>query len=148
PGWLIFIQNETLVAQAFDAGKLALSGEPIPIITGAKNPPGNRRFSVSVNGVLVWQGPWQRDYQLVWYDRAGKQTGQIDTPKKVTVGESPMLSPDGKHLALRKATSSLGADSNIWVVDLEKGTGLRITSTFSQMPLLSPDGSRLVYNNG
>src|SRR5215471_12311075 len=64
PGWLIFIQNETLVAQAFDASKLALTGEPIPIITSARNPPGNRRFSVSDNGVLVWQGPWERDYQL------------------------------------------------------------------------------------
>src|SRR5262249_38268950 len=85
---------------------------------------------------------------LVWYDRAGKQTGQIDAPIKVTVGESPTLSPDGKRVAVRRATGSLGADSNIWVVDLEKGTGLRLTSTFSQMPLWSPDGSRVVYNNG
>jgi hypothetical protein len=66
PGWLIFLQNDALLAQAFDASKLALAGEPIPIITGAKNAPGNRRFSVSDNGVLVWQGQWQRDYQLVW----------------------------------------------------------------------------------
>jgi serine/threonine protein kinase len=33
PGWLVFLQNDALVAQAFDAGKLALTGEPIPIIT-------------------------------------------------------------------------------------------------------------------
>ncbi len=148
PGWLIFLQNETLVAQAFDAGKLALTGEPIPIITGAKNPPGNRRFSVSDNGILVWQGPWQRDYQLVWYDRAGRQTGVIDAPMKVSVGHSPMISPDGKRLVVRKATGSLGADSNLWVIDLQKGTGQRITSTFSQMPVWSPDGSRILHNNG
>jgi hypothetical protein len=54
PGWLIFLQNDAVVAQAFDAGKLALTGEQIPIITGAKNPPSVRRFSVSDNGVLVW----------------------------------------------------------------------------------------------
>jgi len=148
PGWLIFLQNEALVAQSFDAGKLALTGEPIPIITGAKNPPGNRRFSVSDNGVLIWQGLWQRDYQLVWFDRSGKQIGQIDAPMKVSVGQSPMLSPDGKHVAVRRTLSTLGRDSNIWVVDLEKGTALRITSTFSQMPVWSPDGSRILYNNG
>ncbi|MEQ1763466.1 MAG: hypothetical protein ABL984_10015 [Pyrinomonadaceae bacterium] len=154
PGWLIFIQNDALVAQAFDAGKLVLTGEPIPIITGGRNSPGVRRFSVSDNGVLVWQGQWQRDYQLVWYDREGKQTGAIDVPMKVGVGQSPMLSPDGKRLVVRKelisagAGSNPGAGSNLWVVDLEKGTGLRITSSFSQTPVWSPDGSRIVYNNG
>lgn len=145
PGWLIFLQNEVLVAQAFDPSKLALSGEPIPIITGAKNPIAFRRFSVSDNGVLVWQGSWERDYQLVWYDRAGKQTGEIDAPVKVPVGQSPMLSPDGKRLVVRRAKASLGPDSNLWVVDLEKGTGLRITSTYSLRPVWSPDGSRISY---
>ena len=148
PGWLIFVRNDALVAQAFDAEKLAVFGEPIPIITGAKNNPGSRRFSVSENGTLVWQGQWQRDYQLVWYDREGKQTGAIDAPMEVNVGQSPMLSPDGKRLVVRRVMSSAGADSNLWVVDLEKGTGLRITSTFSQMPVWSPDGSRIAYNAG
>lgn len=129
PGWLIFVQNDVLVAQAFDPGKLALAGEPIPIITGAKNSiGGSRRFSVSDNGVLLWQGQWQRDYQLVWYDREGKQIGAIDAPTKISVGQSPMLSPDGKRLVVRRATgsdeagSNPGSGSNLWVVDLEKGT--------------------------
>ena len=148
PGWLIFLRNDTVMAQAFDAGKLALSGEPIPIITGAKNLPGSRRFSVSENGILVWQGQWQRDYQLVWYDREGKQTGVIDVPIKVSVGQSPMLSPDGKRLVVRRVMGSDGPGSNLWVRDLDKGTELRITSTFSQMPVWSPDGSRITYNNG
>jgi Tol biopolymer transport system component len=113
-----------------------------------KNPPGVRRFSVSDNGVLVCQGRWHRDYQLVWYDRAGNQTGTVDEPMKVPVGESPMLSPDGKRLVVRRSQGSTGADSNLWIVDLEKKTGLRITSTFSQMPVWSPDGSRIVFNNG
>jgi Tol biopolymer transport system component len=148
PGWLIFLRNDALVAQAFDAGKLSVSGEPIPIFTGAKTPANTRRFSVSDNGVLVWQGQWQRDYQLVWYDREGKQTGAIGDPMKVSVGQSPMLSPDGKSLVVRRVMDSGGPGSNVWVVDLEKGTGLRITSTFSQMPVWSPDASRIAYNAG
>src|SRR5437870_236364 len=44
PGWLIFLRNEAVVAQAFDAGKLALASEPLTIITGAKTPPPVRRF--------------------------------------------------------------------------------------------------------
>src|SRR6185503_6114229 len=150
PGWLVFLQNDALVAQNFDAGKLTLTGEPIPIIVDAQTSRSVRRFSVSDNGVLVWQGQWQRDYQLVWYDREGKQTGAIDAPTKVNVGESPMISPDGKRVAVRKVmgAGAAGADSNIWVQDLEKGTWLRITSTFSQMPIWAPDGSRILYNSG
>src|SRR5438105_664127 len=148
PGWLIFLRNEAVVAQAFDAGKLALAGEPLPIITGAKNPPSVRRFSVSDNGVLIWQGQWLRDYQLVWFDREGKQIGVIDAPMKVGVGQDPMLSPDGKRLVVKRSMSSVWADSNLWVIDLEKGTGLRITSTFSQAPVWSPDGNRIAYSSG
>src|SRR6202140_5103725 len=149
-GYFLFARNDSLMAQAFDAGKLALSGEPITIITGAKHTTSSRRFSVSDNGVLVWQGTWQRDYQLIWYDREGKQTAGIEAPIKVIVGQSPMLSPDGKRMVVRKVMGSgaAGSDSNIWVQDLEKGTSLRITSTFSQMPVWSPDSKSILYNSG
>lgn len=154
PGWLIFFQNEVLMVQAFDAGKLAVTGEPVPLLTGLKNPPNARRFSVSDDGVFVSVGMWQPAYQLIWYDREGKQTGAIDTPVKVTVGQSPMLSPDGKRMVVRRIQGQIegaagGANSNIWVVDLEKGgTGLRLTNTFSQMPVWSPDGTRILHNAG
>jgi eukaryotic-like serine/threonine-protein kinase len=140
-GYLIFVRNDALVAQAFDATKLALSGDAVPIITGQKNNDGVRQFSVSDNGVLIWQGLWQRDYQLVWFDRQGKQTGAIDKPMKVNVGQDPHISPDGKRLVIKR-------DSNLWVIDLEKGTALRITSTFSQIPAWSPDANRIVYSGG
>jgi eukaryotic-like serine/threonine-protein kinase len=140
PGWLVFVRNDALVAQAFDAAKIAFSGEPIPIITGQKNA-GTLRFSVSDNGVLIWQGQWERDYQLVWFDRDGKQTGTVDAPMKVNVGEDPHISPDGKRLVVKR-------NQNLWVVELEKGTALRITSTFSQIPVWSPDGSRIAYSEG
>ncbi len=141
PGWLIYLRNDALVAQAFDAEKLTVAGESMPIITGEKNRAPVKRFSISDNGILVWQGQWLRDYQLAWFDRQGKQTGVIDTPTKVYVGQDPYLSPDGKRLVVKR-------DQNLWVIDLEKGTGLRITSTFSQIPVWSPDGKTIVYNSG
>jgi len=150
-GFLIFVRNDSLVAQAFDVSKLELSGDVIPIITGqatrgygaawSANNPGLRQFSVSDTGVILWQGVWQRDYQLVWFDREGKQTGAIDSPVKVDVGQAPRLSPDGKRLAVQR-------NSNLWAVDLDKGTALRITSSFSQFPVWSPDGNRIVFSGG
>ncbi len=144
-GWLLYVRNDTLVAQVLESNN-KLSGDAIPIISGQRNAMGNiRRFSVSDNGILIWQGQWQRDYQLVWYDREGKQVGAVDTPTQVSIGEDPQISPDGKRLLVKKPPSD-GGQTNIWVEDLEKGTTLRITSTFSQMPLWSPDGNRIAYN--
>src|SRR5258708_38274384 len=126
PGWLVFVRNDALVAQAFDAARSALSGEPIPIITGQRNTT-TLRFSVSDNDVLIWQGQWERDYQLVWFDRDGKQVGTVDAPMKVNIGEDPHISPDGKRLVGKRT-------QNLLVIDLEKGRALRTTVTFSNMP--------------
>jgi Tol biopolymer transport system component len=138
-GYLIFISNDALVAQAFDAKNLALSGDAIPIITGQNNATGSRQFAVSDNGTLLWQGQWQREYQLVWYDHEGKQVGTVDAPADVSVGQDPRISPDGKRLAVKRG-------QNLWVIDLGKGTGQRMTSTFAQLPIWSPDGTRFAYS--
>jgi Tol biopolymer transport system component len=140
-GFLIFIRNDALVAQAFDAAKLALAGEPVPVITGQRNDPGALRFSVSGNGTLLWQGLWQRDYQLQWFDREGRQTGTVDAPVRIGIGQDPHISPDGKLLAVKR-------EQDVWVIDLEKGTPQRITSSFAQHPIWSPDGTRLAYSSG
>jgi Tol biopolymer transport system component len=142
-GYLIFIRNEVLVAQAFDAGKLTLNGDVIPIIGSQKSWINNFRFSASDTGVLVWQGVWQRDYQLTWFDREGKQTGTVDTPTTGATGEDPHISPDGKRVVIKR-----NPPNTIWVIDLKKGTSVRITSDFGQLPIWSPDGSRIAYSGG
>ena len=143
-GWLIRVVNDALVAQALDSSN-TLSGEAIPILSAQLNSRGNvRRFSVSDNGILIWQGQWQRDYQLVWFDREGKQVGAVATPMKVSVGQDPQISPDGKRVLVKKPSDT--GQNNIWVEELEKGTSIRITTTFGQMPIWSPDGNRIAYN--
>ncbi len=142
-GWLIYVRNDAIVAQAFDEGNLAVSGEPMPLITGHPNALGNaRRFSVSDNGELIWQPNWERLYQLVWRDREGKQIGTVDEPAKVSGGYEPHISPDGKSLMVKRPPSTL------WLIDLEKGTDLRITTAFAQMPVWSPDGKKVAYSGG
>jgi Tol biopolymer transport system component len=141
-GWLILIRNESLVAQAFDALKLELSGEAMPLITAQKSWINNFRFSASNTGVLMWQGVWARNYQLTWFDREGKQVGAVGEPEQVSVGEDPHLSPDGKRVLIKR-----NPPNTLWVVDLERGTGERITSDFGQIPIWSPDGSRIAYSS-
>ena len=139
PGWLLFLRNQTLVAQGFDASSLQLKGDAMPIINRATSTTGGR-FSVSENGVLVWQDNWEREYQLIWFDREGKQIGAVGPPMKVSSGQEPHLSPDGKRLAIRR-------EGNIWVSDLTRDDGVRLSSSFSQNPIWSPDGSHVAYNS-
>ena len=143
-GWLVLVRNDTLAAQAFDAAKLTVSGEPIPIMNGDPNArvTGTRRFSVSDNGVLVWQGSWGREYQLTWFDRDGKQTGVVEAPAAVTSGQDPHISPDGKRLLIKRSNPL----QTLWVIDLEKNTPLRVTSDFGQLPTWSPDGSKIAFS--
>jgi Tol biopolymer transport system component len=141
-GWLVFIRNESLVAQAFDASKLELSGEAMPVIARQKSWINNFRYSASNTGVLIWQGVWARNYQLVWFDREGKQVGSVENASPVAVGEDPHVSPDGKRVLIKR-----NPPNTLWVIDTERGTSERITSDFGQIPIWSPDGSRVAYSS-
>lgn len=142
-GWLVMVRNDTLVAQVFDAAKLTISGEPIPVINGLPNARGSRRFSVSDNGVLVWQGQWERASQLTWFDREGKQIGVVGAPANDSVGRDPRISPDGKRLLIMRGPQQL----TLWAVDLEKGSDQRVTADFGQIPVWSPDGSKIAFSS-
>ena len=137
PGWLLSLRNRIIMAQVFDAGSLQLKGESMPVITYPTNSTGGAtRFSVSANGTLVWQSNWEREYQLLWFDREGKQVGAVGEPVKVTVGQEPRLSSDGKRIAMTP-------DRRLWVIDVARGVPVRLTSFFAQMPVWSPDGSHV-----
>jgi Tol biopolymer transport system component len=140
-GHLIFVQNDTMVAQSFDPATLELSGEPMPVIADQISSRNNFRFSVSDTGVLILQDVWEREYQLTWFDRDGKPVGTVEAPAKVMVGQDPHISPDGKRVAIKR-----NPPQTLWAADLEKSTSIRITSDFGQMPVWSPDGSRVAYS--
>ena len=80
-GNLLFRRESTLIAQPFDADRLQLAGEAVPVaddISGAIGPPS---YSASTTGVLVYgKGALGTSSQLLWYDRQGKQLAQLGPP--------------------------------------------------------------------
>jgi Tol biopolymer transport system component len=127
-----------LLAQRFDASRQELQGDPLTILSLAKNdlvPAGRRLFSVSSNGVLIWQGVWSRSYQLVWRDRGGRPMGAVGPVVNQTGdGQEPRLSPDGKRLAFKR-------DNAIWVTEVARDVPVRLMG--GQLPVWSPDGTRV-----
>jgi Tol biopolymer transport system component len=146
-GHLLFLREAMLMAQSFDARHLLLRGDAFPIAeqieTTGINPPYGV-FSASENGVLAYQkGASSADSQLVWVDRSGKQLGVLGEPATYSDVE---LSPDGKRAAV---SISDGKQRDIWLLDVARGLKTRFTfdPANEELPIWSPDGSRLVYGS-
>src|SRR5262249_4346142 len=73
PGYLLFVREGNLMAQAFDAKSGTLSGKAVPVAEHVGWSPtwGLGFFSASHVGELVYRGGMSLDTQLLWFDRKG-----------------------------------------------------------------------------
>ena len=147
PGYLLFQREGTLMAQAFDAASLALTGAPFRVAEqlGYLRLNSEAYFSVSETGVLVYQSGNAGKTQLVWFDRSGKQLGAPGPPGEYSF---PALSPDEKRVAIDRDDPQTGT-FDIWLLDLARGIPSRFTfyPGIDVYPVWSPDGSRIVFGS-
>jgi serine/threonine protein kinase len=146
-GKLFFEKNRNLMAQPFDANRLEFSGSP-ELISPQELELGvaffQAGFSVSANGIVVFQSNSDNISRLTWFDRLGRELGVIPA-----VGfRDPFLSRDGSLLA---ATSDdqLNGRYSARLYDLIRGTSTVVSSSGSdQFPVLSPDNKTLAFDRG
>jgi Tol biopolymer transport system component len=144
PGYILWLRDNTLIAQPFDATRARVYGEA-SAVPGAEAVSFNASinaafFSASNQGVIVFRGGDDRD-QLTWFNRDGKVAGNVGKPERHF---ALRISPDGKSVATAVGSSSGLAD--IWRIDLARGVSSRLTfdgGTYSG--LWSPDGQRIEY---
>ena len=154
-GYLLFERAGTLMAQAFDARRLELAGDAVPIAEGLAYI-GVPQFSVSTTGVLIYRigdvTTPEYSQQLTWFDRAGKILQTVGEPGQYT---TVSLSPDGARVAFdhrdpQAAGTGLAfrrGNTDIWLHEFSRGASTRLTSdpAFDVMPVWSPDGSRIIF---
>jgi hypothetical protein len=91
PGYLLFVREQTLMAQPFDDSKLETTSDAIPIaehVDSVSSFPNQTQFSISQNGVLAYtSGGAGGGSRLTWFDRSGKMTGTLGAPN--VVGSRP-----------------------------------------------------------
>lgn len=139
PGSLLLLKSDgTLVAQAFDASRIELKGDPTPVVENL------RAFAISPNGILAYTAGNVWVQQLTWFDRQGKILGTLGEPG---VYLSPAISPNGRTVAVTISDGPGRAD--IWLFDLQTGTPTRFTFDDRVIfnPVWSPDGSRIAYSS-
>jgi eukaryotic-like serine/threonine-protein kinase len=151
-GYIVFMRAGVLYAVRFDPDRLAVSGEPAPVLEGVRRGLGTvgaatANFSVSDTGTLAYvPGPvttMSTQLRLVLFDAAGGAQNLTVTPGAYS---RPRISPDGRRIAFE---SDDGNEANIWVWDIGGNQAAR-RLTFSghnHAPTWSSDSRRVAFES-
>ena len=146
-GYLVYVQDDTLVARAFNTSSLAFEGDPTPIADGvrAQGTGLRARFSLSETGVLVHQAMDNARFQLHWYDRAGHSQGQLGAADTIS---SFRISPDATRVVVDLDDNARGGRS-VWLVDVATGSRTRLTFGESDdwQPIWARDGEHILFGS-
>ncbi|MBI4480048.1 MAG: serine/threonine-protein kinase [Acidobacteria bacterium] len=150
PGYLLFNREGTLMAQGFDANRLELTGEAVPIAEGVQFSATNWRaaFAASDNGVLIYRAGLGIAGQFTWLDRSGKELSRLG--EVYDFNQHFSLSRDEKHIAVDLASPTA---NDLWLFDLARGSSSRFTFALpsptngSGRPVVwTPDGSLAIFD--
>jgi len=139
-GHLVHGRGTTIVATPFDAERLELTGPSKVLVTDVRRAGPRVLADLSPNGTLAFQPSFSSEFALVWVDRAGAAVPAVE---ERAAYDSPRLAPEGRRVAVGVGDDLGGSD--VWVVDLERGTRIRLTSDGrSRSPIWLRDGKRVV----
>ncbi|HET6348603.1 MAG TPA: protein kinase [Candidatus Krumholzibacteria bacterium] len=145
PGWLATVENHRVLVQQFDEDSFKFEDDPREIAQcGSWDKIGDPNLAADAHGTIVYQRELVQPGWLRWYDvtthSLGPRIRMLDTPIEAA------LAPDQRHLAV-----TMGADHDLWLVDLEQPVPTRLT--FFKVPQLgglyqiswSNDSKRIAY---
>jgi eukaryotic-like serine/threonine-protein kinase len=146
PGYVLYVEGDTLLAQAFDATHLELRGEPFTVAEHVGRSTGfNIGVSASATGMLAYAAAMLQRGRLTWFDRAGNSLNSVGVEGDYS---DFRLSPNGQTLAA-SLVDPKAWNPDIWLIDLTRGGPSRFTvgSALSAAPVWSPDGARIVFRS-
>jgi Tol biopolymer transport system component len=148
---LLFVHNGALMAQPFDARRMELCGERTIVVPQVRYERWfQARFSISDNGILVYQSGSVGNHQFAWFDRQGRLLEEVGPPNDFI---SFRLSPDERRVAVNRFDDPGTVLPTIWVVDfMREGAVFRFTDPDVGEPEMtfvwSPDGSEILFSRG
>ena len=145
-GHVLFLRQGTLMAQPFDARRLELSGEAVPVAEQVGSVLDYGFFSASGNGVLVYRSGAGLDYQLTWFDRQGRVLAKVAKPGRYN---SLAISPDGRRVAVSRTNPENTPNWDVWLLDVGRNTSTRLTyeQVRATFPVWSADGNSVIFDS-
>jgi Tol biopolymer transport system component/predicted Ser/Thr protein kinase len=141
PGHLLYARGRALFAVPFNSRGNEVRGNPNQILDDAGV------FSGATN-VWVPLASVDRAGSIAYLNKGGtlstlRWIAPTSVPVSVPDGDyrTPKLSPDGRRLVV----AANAAPSEIWVIDLDRGTRLLLSSGGGTSPIWSHDGQRIIY---
>jgi len=149
PGYLLFVDGDTLLGQAFDPDRLELQGKPVFVADHVgRSTSFLSAVSASLTGAIAYARPLAKNGRLEWIDRRGNPLGPLRTPE----GDYTdfRLSPDETRLAASLVDPKTNV-VDIWITDLARGSTSRVVSdgggAVTAAAVWTPDGSRLAFRS-
>lgn len=142
PGYIVYAIESALYARKFDVERLELTGPTVQIADDVfyRDSMDTSAFDVA-NETLIYRAvaKEQRSLPLLWVNRDGTTTAASPPLAPADF----RLSPDG-----RKILYDEGAPPDVWMLDLERGARMRVTSNphAERGAVWSPDGDSIVFD--
>jgi serine/threonine protein kinase len=146
-GHLVYIHRRTLFAAPMDAGRLDLTGPPVPVLEDVSFQPGTgtAAFTFSQSGMFVYvaTNPEDQMRPIGVMDEKGKVELLPVAKARYT---NPRVSPDGTRLAV---TIEEGSAANIWIYEWgsQRFSRFAFQNGNAENPLWTPDGKYLVFSS-
>jgi Tol biopolymer transport system component len=145
-GHLLFPRQGELLAQSFDATRMALEGDAFRVADSISVNPliSLASLSASASGPIAYGTDSIRRTQFTWFDRSGRRLETLGPPDQRALA-NPSLSPDGNRIALSRV---VGGNWDVFLIDMQ-GAASRVTSALSLdlNPVWSPDGRQIFYQS-
>ena len=146
-GHLVYVNNGTLFAVAFDVSALEVRGTPVPVLEHVYSSYyGLAHLNFSQTGMLLYRSGGASGSSLVtvqWLDSAGKTQPLLAKPGNYS---DLRLSPDGQRLALDIPE---GSKRDVWIYEWQRDTMKPLTfdagGRSSMDPVWSPDGRYIIF---
>jgi serine/threonine-protein kinase len=143
-GSMFFADGDILMSRPFDPRGLTFSDEAKPVTNLVVIHDTRPHVSAAPNGTLIYQVRESPAGTLTWHDRSGT----FLVPAIQNVSTYLRVSPDDRYAVTGRHDARAGS-SDIWILDLQRGTETRLTShpATEWAPIWSPDAARVVFNS-
>jgi Tol biopolymer transport system component len=144
PGYLLFVDGDTLLGQVFDPQRLEVSGQPFLVAEHVGHSSAfQSAIAASPAGIIAYASAIAQNGRLTWFDRGGNGLGSAGPEGDYT---DFRLSPGENSLAASLVDPKTGT-VDVWMTDLARGSSTRVTreGMLGASAIWSPDGAHLMF---